>query len=129
MFFYSKSIIESDYEKELTNFASRMPAIAYVQDLSNKEKKQLSKAKIEELIKIQVDKGINKQSDPAFENLSQINLHNTGLTNLDIDPLKNLNFVKKLALSFNNLTYLKDCNLLVRYFLLVSIKSLYLFFN
>ncbi len=50
----------------------------------------------------------------SFNKLTYLNLNNCGLNNLECDAVKHLHSIRKLILSFNQLKYLKDSNLLVK---------------
>jgi Leucine-rich repeat (LRR) protein len=54
------------------------------------------------------------QDAPDLSNLSELNLHKIGLSNSDTEPIRNFTTLKKLTLSFNQLTSLKDLSNMVR---------------
>lgn len=83
-------------------------------DSSLRESKSANKTKTEETVKSYIEGRLRGLEEASFDKIVHLNLHNTGLTDLDIEPLKMLRHVSKLVLSFNQLSSLKDCNLLVR---------------
>jgi Leucine-rich repeat (LRR) protein len=119
-FYYLKNNYLNEYEKELSLFESksgnRSPSSfahsATPEPTVAKNIRVANSPKTEELVKSQIEIDL-RRFDENFNNITHLNLHNVGLSNPDIEPLNNLRSVSHLYMSFNNLKYLKDCQIFV----------------
>lgn len=64
-------------------------------------------------IELQTRVAISAVQEGDMSHVIELNLHNLGIRNLDIETIRNLRMLKKLTLSFNRLTSLKDLNHMV----------------
>jgi hypothetical protein len=113
----------NEYDKELANFesksSSKTPSLFVTGDPEPiKNMRVANSPKTEELVKTQIEIDLRKFED-NFNNITHLNLHNVGLSTADIETLNNLKSVTHLFLSYNNLKYLKDCQIFVNFSLLV----------
>lgn len=64
-------------------------------------------------IHMQIPASIDGDEPLDVNNLVELNLHNTGIASLDFEPVRELKQLKKLIISFNRFTSLRDLNSLV----------------
>lgn len=120
-----KHHVEDVFERELVNIetngragplSSSQPA-PVAQPTKSNELGKLSDEQavnvVARAIHMQIPASIDGDEPLDVNNLVELNLHNTGLASLDLEPVRELRQLKKLVISFNRFTSLKDLNSLV----------------